>query len=138
MSDIKLVPFLYFSDGQCREAMEFYHSILGGELVLRAFSDWDVPVENPDQIMWSQLSIDSEFTLMACDDVDNTNIKGNQQFLSIITEDVEWARETCSQLAEGGNTRLAFEAQVWGGHFGEIIDRYGMNWSIAVSNEENE
>jgi PhnB protein len=42
---VQLIPYLSFRD-DAREAMEFYHSIFGGELTLGTFGDFDAS-ENP-------------------------------------------------------------------------------------------
>ncbi len=39
MSDAYLAPYLSF-DGNCKEAMDFYHGVMGGELEFHTFQDY--------------------------------------------------------------------------------------------------
>jgi PhnB protein len=61
-----LNPYISF-DGEAREAMEFYQSVLGGKLELSTFGESGVPDAPPDQIMHAQLTSDAGYMLMASD-----------------------------------------------------------------------
>lgn len=135
MPKLHLVHFLRFSDGKCREAMEFYQSIFGGELDLSPYSKFGVEVPDPEQIMWSQLRIDDHFVIMGSDGLGETYTPGTQVSLTVVSDDVEWGRETFNKLAEGGEIQAAYEPQVWGDHYGDLVDRYGMHWMFNVGAE---
>ncbi len=61
MSDAYLAPYLSF-DGNCKEAMEFYHGVMGGELESHTFAEFDMP-GTPEhyktKIMHSMITNDS-------------------------------------------------------------------------------
>ena len=38
MANIQITPFVFFQ-GNCREAMSFYHSIFGGSLTMRTYGE---------------------------------------------------------------------------------------------------
>jgi len=60
-------PYLNFR-GDAREAIEFYHSVFGGELDVRTFGDFQ-SAQSPEEeslVMHSQLTAPA-FTLMAAD-----------------------------------------------------------------------
>ena len=64
----RLNPYLSFRDN-AREAMDYYHSVFGGELTRSTFGEFqasDDPAEQ-DKIMHSQLLTDNGLTLMAAD-----------------------------------------------------------------------
>jgi PhnB protein len=64
-----LNPYLNFR-GQAREALEFYHSVFGGDLTVSSFADlggMDLPEGESDQVMHGQLETPAGFTLMAAD-----------------------------------------------------------------------
>ncbi len=44
---MKLITYLNF-DGNCRQAFEFYQSILGGELIMMPFSDTPMAGDEPE------------------------------------------------------------------------------------------
>lgn len=133
MPKLHLVHFLRFSNGQCREAMAFYQSVFGGELDMSPYSEFGVEVDDPDQIMWSQLMIDDLFVIMGSDGLDETYTQGSQVSLTVLSDDVEWAREVFAKLSEGGEIQEPYEPQVWGDYYGDFIDRYGMHWMFNIS-----
>lgn len=59
-----LNPYLTF-DGTAREAMEFYASVLGGDLNVNTFGDFGDP--GNEGVMHAQLVTPTGFTLMASD-----------------------------------------------------------------------
>ncbi|GGA59810.1 VOC family protein [Pelagibacterium lentulum] len=65
---IKTTTHLNFRN-QARDALDFYHSVFGGEPVLVSYKDAGA-VQNPDeadQIMWGQVASDAGFSIMAYD-----------------------------------------------------------------------
>lgn len=62
-----LTPYLTFS-GKTREAMQFYHSILGGELTMQTFVGFGMPTapEDKDKIIHADLKNDA-LSFMASD-----------------------------------------------------------------------
>ena len=65
---VRLNPYLNFRD-TAREAMTFYHSVLGGELTVSTFGDFHAsedPAEQ-DKVMHSQLETPNGLTIMAAD-----------------------------------------------------------------------
>ena len=63
----KLNPYLNF-DGNAREAMEFYQSVLGGELLVHTFGD-SMPDagEIADQVMHASLVTEAGHTIFSSD-----------------------------------------------------------------------
>ena len=62
-----LNPYLNFPDATAREAMEFYASVLGGELNVMTFGDMGTEGPMATQVMHGQLETPSGFTLMGAD-----------------------------------------------------------------------
>ena len=66
MSQVTLDAYLFF-DGGCREAMEFYKGIFGGELTVQTYGDTPgTQPENKDRIMHARLE-GGDIKLMASD-----------------------------------------------------------------------
>src|SRR4051812_14672577 len=66
MASVNLDPYLFFK-GNCREAMEFYKSIFGGELTVSTFGEaMPNEPEMKDKIMHAMLS-GGDVKLMASD-----------------------------------------------------------------------
>jgi PhnB protein len=41
-------------------------------------------------------------------------------------------REAFNKLSEGGQVKFPFDLQVWGGYYGEVQDKFGLNWMIVI------
>ena len=100
MKDIN--AYLFF-EGNCREAMNFYQSCLGGKTEVMTFegSPMEVPDEYKDKVMHACLMTD-ELTLMASDSMPG-------------------------QPVNFGNS---VDDTFWGARFGSLIDKFGINWML--------
>ncbi|CAM3490050.1 VOC family protein [Dermacoccus barathri] len=62
----RLSPYLQFRD-TARQALEFYHGVLGGDLTLSTFGDMGVEGQEAHKIMHGMLTTTDEFVLMGSD-----------------------------------------------------------------------
>lgn len=133
----QLNPYLNFRDGQAREAMELYQSVLGGELNVMTFGDMGTEGPLATQVMHAQLETPSGFTLMGADappemvqvtfgDNVSVSISGGQ-------DEAEQLRGWFARLAEGGEVRQPLEAAPWGDEFGMLTDRFGIGWLVNIA-----
>ena len=111
----RLNPYLSFRDN-AREAMDFYHSVFGGELTRSTFGEYHAsedPAEQ-DKIMHSMLVTDGGLALMAADTpnaMDNT--PGTNFSVSLSGEDEAELRGYWEKLSKGGTVdRAAREGAV--------------------------
>jgi PhnB protein len=128
-----LNPYLSFRT-DARQAMEFYQSVLGGELEITVFSDFPDMVQDPSQkdlVMHAELRTADGLVLMGSDSPDGMPYETPQGFsvsLSGNTED--GAKAVWDQLADGATITLPLDAAPWGGTFGMLIDRFGTPWML--------
>lgn len=128
----RLNPYLNF-DGDCRQAMEFYRDVLGGELTLNTFGEFGTEGEKADQIMHARLETPAGFTLMASDLPPGAEHKpGNTITISVSGDDEDALRGYWEKLSDGGTVMIPFEKQMWGDIFGQCLDRHGMPWMVDV------
>ncbi len=131
----RLNPYLSFKD-HAREAMQFYRDVFGGELSLDTFEAYEVgqdPAEN-DLIMHAQLETDAGFVLMAADTPSSMPYTAPAGVsISISGDDEAEVRRYWADLAEGGSVTMPLDTPPWGGLFGMITDRYGIDWMFAVN-----
>jgi PhnB protein len=129
----RLNPYISFN-GNAREAMEFYQSVFGGELVMNTFGDFGTP--DPaiaDKIMHGMLETGAGYTLMGSDTPPGMDFNpGNTSTISLSGDDAE-LRTYFERLAEGGTVTMPLEKQVWGDEFGQLVDRFGVPWMVNVS-----
>jgi PhnB protein len=135
MADSKavLVNYLMFK-GKAREAMEFYQSLLGGELTIQTFGDAGMS-DDPamkDNVIHSWLHTDT-INLMASEAAPATDYSvGDHSSLCVISPDEEKQTALFNGLAEGGTVTLPLEKQFWGDHFGQVTDKFGQPWMINI------
>jgi PhnB protein len=131
---ISLNPYLHFA-GDARAAMEFYRSVLGGQLDVMTFGDaGGGGGEFPDDgVMHSFLRTDAGLELMASDGADPTARATGKVSCSISGDDVEILTRYFAGLAEGGTVDVPFEKQMWGDVFGQLTDRFGIRWLVNAA-----
>lgn len=123
--------------GTAREALEFYRSVLGGTVELSEFADFPgmgVPDDELSLIMHGQLTTDDGFTLMVSDVPSTMEYEAPAGFsVSISGEDAERLEQFWNGLADGGTVVQPYETPPWGGRFGMLKDRFGVDWMVALN-----
>jgi PhnB protein len=132
---VTLNPYLNFRD-DARRAMEFYHSVFGGELTLSTFADFGAaqdPAEN-DLIMHGQVDGENGITLMGADTPGHMEHRGFGGFsVSLSGDDDATLRRYWDRLADGGTITQPLEVAPWGDAFGMLVDRFGVSWVVNIA-----
>lgn len=137
MADLN--PYINF-DNRAREAMEFYQSVLGGELSLNTYGEFNAS-EDPgeqDKIMHAQLKTEDGMVFMAADTPNGMPYNGISGISLSITgskADEEKLRGYWDGLQAGGQLIMPLEPQVWGDVFGMFADKYGVTWMVNIAGE---
>ncbi len=137
MSTSQLSPYLNFN-GNCEEAMQFYQSVLGGELEINRFSDFastDMPVSDAqkEKVMHASLKNDS-LSFMASDGMPDRQVDfGNSVSISIAGTDEAQLTGFFTGLSTGGTVTIPLAKQVWGDSFGMFTDKFGIHWLVNIS-----
>ncbi|UFH52168.1 VOC family protein [Spirosoma sp. KNUC1025] len=136
---VNLTPHLFFG-GNCREAMEFYKQVFGGELTLAPYSEGPAdahkdPKANSEEmkakIMYAKLS--GDISLMASDNPHNTDDKNTGQFgLSLDGADEVTLTSYFEKLSEKGQITAPLVKQFWGDTFGMVTDQFGITWMVNI------
>lgn len=132
-----LNPYLNFN-GNAREAMDFYHSVFGGELSTSRFGD--VPgmgdPSEADKLMHAMLVADNGLTLMAADVPASMGYTPPAGFsLSLSGEDDTTLRGYWEQLSDGATVTAPLNRAPWGDTFGMLVDRFGVNWLVNIADQ---
>jgi PhnB protein len=133
----RLNPYLTFN-GNAREAMEFYKSILGGELRLNTFGEFGTPdPEIKDKVMHAQLTTAAGNTLMASDCPPGMEFKpGTTMTVSLSGAPGDGLHDVWAKLAEGATVTVPLEKQMWGDEFGQLVDRFGVPWMVNIGEQQ--
>lgn len=130
----QLNPYLTFN-GNAREAMEFYHSVFGGQLRLNTFGEFgssDPAIA--EKIMHAMLTTDRGYILMASDTAPGMQYNpGDTISCSLSGEPGEGLEEAWEKLSDGGTVTMPFEKQMWGDLYGMCIDRFGIPWMVNIA-----
>jgi len=127
-------------NGNCKEAFDFYKSVLGGEFpYVGKFGDMPPSEEQPmpeadkDKIMHISLPVSKETILMGSDSgsewADNLK-QGNNFSISLNTDSREEAERLFNGLSEGGQVTMPLADTFWGAYFGMWADKFGINWMV--------
>ena len=136
---MKLTPYLLF-DGKCREAMEFYHSCLGGKLTLTAVKDSPakdrMPASQQDKVVNAYLSAGS-LEISASDwlALNETPVPGNIVCLFLSGGTFEDLKTLFDKLSQGAEVTNSLK-EVFFGVYGALNDRFGVRW-MFLTNKEN-
>ena len=132
---MRVETYLLFR-GECREAFEFYHSVLGGTMVTMMAhrgspAEAHVPEEWKDKILHARLEIDG-YALMASDGTPGRQSAAGGFNVSITMETIEQAERTYAALSEGARQiTMAMGETFWAKRFGMFTDRFGVPWMVS-------
>lgn len=130
---LDLNPYLNYN-GQAREAMEFYHQVLGGDLSISTFGEMDPTSENPNGVMHATLITGAGHRLMASDMPPGMEAQpGNNFSVSLSGDDEATLRGYWEGLAAGGEIMMPLEKQIWGDTFGAVVDKFGISWMVDIT-----
>lgn len=134
-----LNPYLSFRDN-AREAMEFYQSVLGGDLDVNLFSSFPGMVPDPSEaelVMHAQLTTPDGLVLMGSDTPSSMPFEKPQGIsVSLSGISQETARDVWGKLSEGATVTMPLDVPPWGGLFGTLVDRFGIAWMLHGDPEE--
>ena len=128
-----LTPFVIFN-GDCAEAMAFYHSCFGGELTITKVSDTPMKHQmSPDKhhkVAYARLkSGPIEFSATDWLHPTRTPKQGNTVAMYVNGGDYPELRAIFDKLAIGADQSLLDDLRDMPfGTYGHLADRYGIHW----------
>ena len=126
-----LTPYLLF-EGNCRQAMEFYRSCLGGELVVTTVNDTpakeQMPPSQHHKVLNARLR-GSHVDISASDWLrpDRNPVRGNTNCLYLSGGGFQELRSAFDKLSEGGEVTDPRTRQFFG-TYGALNDKFGVRW----------
>ena len=141
---LNINAYLHFM-GKTEEAMNFYKSILGGEFTI--FGRFrDVPgsenmnPEDQKKIMHISLTTKNGTVIMATDSLESMGQQvafGNNVHLCIQAESETEVDKLFATLSAGGKVEMPVNKTFWGAYFGMCQDKYGVQWMINYTYNQN-
>jgi PhnB protein len=134
MSRQYLGPYINFQ-GQAREAMEFYHKVLGGTLNLQSVNAQGAPkpAGPGDRIAHSRLDADGAVVIGSDGHPDYPAKVGENVAIAVGGTDKGRLTKIFNGLAEGGKIKMPPSDQ--SGGVGWLTDKFGINWMVSIDKE---
>ncbi len=131
-----LNPYISFRDN-AREALDFYHDLLGGELTVSTFAEGGMQVDPSEAnlVMHGQVTAPGGLVLMAADTPSHMEYSPgtNIQISLSGTDETELRGYWEKLISGGGSATVPFERAPWGDLFGMAVDRFGVHWMVNCS-----
>jgi len=137
---VSLTPYLHFGT-EARAAMEFYHSVFGGDLQAMTFADFKMEIDpaEADLIMHSFLATGIGLDLMGSDTPSRmTRPTGSSVTLSLSGHSCDEAtlRGYWDKLSVGATIGAELADAPWGAKFGQLTDKFGIQWLVNIAADE--
>jgi PhnB protein len=125
--------------GDARAALEFYHSVFGGEIAVVTYQDAQ-SVQDPaeaGQVMWGQVTAKNGFRVMAYDVPSRMpwDPGTNPFFVSVRGDSAAEIAALWEKLAEGATVAQPLAPSGWAPLYGMLKDRFGVTWVMDVATE---
>jgi PhnB protein len=139
MSNLAANPYINFQ-GHTREAMEFYHKALGGNLELTAFTEQGTPkpAGPDDRIMHSVLEIESLRIMGSDGRPDYPPTVGDNVAIALSGTDQALLSKAFDMLSDGGTVKQPLKTESWGDSFGYFVDKFGINWMVNINSKSDQ
>ncbi len=128
---MKLIPYLMFREGKCREAFAFYAQALRGDIVATVtYGDMgpDIPEPMRPLVANIQLLVGGA-SIMGADAMENPDGQATTS-VNIEVDSIEEAERVFAAMSEGGLVRMPIAETMWSPRFGMFDDRYGQPWMV--------
>jgi PhnB protein len=135
VSTIQVSPYINFQ-GRAREAMELYHTALGGRLDLYSMNaQGQTQLAGPDdRISHAQLDADGAVIVGSDGHPKFPPTVGDNFAVALSGSDGDRLAAAFSALAEGGQVKGPLHEQPSGAKVGYLVDKFGVNWIVTINN----
>jgi PhnB protein len=128
----QLNPYIRFNKN-CREAMTFYQSVLGGTLQLQTIGETpmreQMPAETYEQVLHAELSREG-LVFMGSDMMGPEGVSmGTACSMVLVCSTKEEIESLYAELAEGGTIGHPLQ-EAYFGTIGDCTDRFGVHWML--------
>ncbi len=134
-----LNPYLTFN-GNCEDAFNFYKEVFNKEFSyfsrLKDMPDNNnIPKEMAEKVMHVSLPLSKETVLMGSDAYEEVTPEvsfGNNIVLSVTFDNIDETNKVFNSLADGGKIIMPIEKTFWAPLYGQVEDKFGINWMIMT------
>lgn len=134
---VQTTAHINFGDGKAREALQFYSTVFGGDVMLATYADIHA-VEEPsraDHIAFGRISAPNGFDLMAYDVQPSKTFQRGQNsfYITLQGADAQEIQAGWDVLAQDATAVLIpLRPAPFASLYGMLTDRYGITWIIGT------
>lgn len=125
----QVIPEIYVSD--CRNALEFYREVFGGEIKnlqmsdnMELFQDWH------GKVIHSELHVNSRCVFYFVDALDDRRSQTGNITIMLHLDDSEEIGRLYGALKQGGVVLMKLQKTFWGAWHAIVTDRFGAPWAL--------
>ncbi|SDI29069.1 VOC family protein [Alteribacillus bidgolensis] len=116
----------YIMVENCKEAMEFYEEVLGGEI-----KNVQALEEHGGKYMHAELHMSDQIIHFSDVFQDYGKItQGNNVYVLLEFEEKEEIKKVYESIQEGAEVGVELQETFWGALHANLIDRYGIGWML--------
>jgi PhnB protein len=127
-------PYLFFR-GDAAEAIALYEQALGAKVeVVQHFREVpgeEIPPEWAERVMHATLRLGETRIMLSDLPPDQSPSSGCRVEISLEFDDGEEMSRCFQALSAGGRVRSEVADVFWGGKFGTLVDRFGIEWMFS-------
>lgn len=128
---MKLNTYVNFA-GKCAEAFRYYEQHLGGRIGMmmthgQAPGDTQLGPEWKDAVLHARITL-GDTDLLGADIPDAQPMRS--AYLTLAVDSDSEAERIYAALGDGGRVLMPLEETFFASRFGQVQDRFGMNWMI--------
>jgi len=121
----------------CKEALEFYQGIFGGEVKNTQLADGvEMFKGHEGKYIHSELHINESCILYLTDIFAATHVVGNNFQLVLEMGSEEEISTAFEKLAESGQVTFQLADTFWGAKHGVVKDRFGITWGLNFTKKQ--
>jgi len=132
---VTTTPHLNFR-GDARAALEFWHSVFGGQLAVVTYADAHAVTDESEaqQVIYGQLVSAEGLRVMAFDVPSARPFDAGVSpvFVSVRGTDGDELTRYWEALVEGGTVVTALGPSMWSPAYGMVVDRFGVTWVLDL------
>lgn len=125
----QVIPEIYIKN--CREALDFYRRLFGGEIKNLQLSD-DLPMfsKMKGKVVHSELHVNGRCVFYFVDIFEPKRQKPGNITLMLHLDDRDELDRCYAGLAQGGETGMKPQKTYWGAWHAIVTDKFGAPWAL--------
>lgn len=135
-SVIELKPYIFFY-GRTQEALDFYKKVFGGTYesmpIAGSPMESQMPPNMRDKIMHASFTAPG-VAFFASDGMDEKKVDPEEGNISLALNapDAATGERIFAALSEGGKVTGPLQDAFWGGRYGSVQDKFGLEWMMTT------